>query len=176
MVTSPLQPVEPRQLAKALKNILPEMFKSIGLTMIDSKIEDSGYFSFRIKEFNKKLLFDYDGSYIELVVYHRHQFIDYLMVIAVPLVSAQNNNYYAHWSGKARFMGPFSSIEKLMKHYLPRQLRSWIKKMLPETSIHIYRSSSKGFTMAKLVNSSNPPFPEDQEYLSGEMVFWEKAL
>lgn len=163
-----------KKLAPALKEILPVMFKNIGLTMTNVRIGNSGWnVFFRIKEFSQRLHFDYDGFCIEISVYHHGQHMDYLLVVGVPWVYKKDGKFYAHWTALRRLGGPYNSIEKLMKRYLQGRLRQWIKTMLPETSVHMYRSiGSKEDSWARIVNSQNPPRPDESADFLGKINIW----
>ncbi|MBF0502993.1 MAG: hypothetical protein HQM09_22855 [Candidatus Riflebacteria bacterium] len=159
------------KLSPILIKILPDMFKAIGLTMTHIKSINPGYgFAFRIKEFNSKISCDFDGFILEFAVRYNGQFIDYISMIGVPWVYRDDFKFYANWTAKDDFGGPYDSIEALMKRYIPNQLRLWIKRMLPETSIHVYESD--GCTWAKLINSNCPPHPGEKERYVGELKLW----
>ena len=167
-----LRPVETAELAAALQNIIPAMFLKIGLTTVMSRSADAAGFSFRVREFNRNLLFSYDGLGIEMLVFYRRNCIDLLPMLAVPMVSEQGGRYYAHWLEKPGLTGPFKSIEALMKRYLPIQLVRWIKKVPPDTSVHIYLSETNGWSQAKIVNSSRPPHTTDKPFLRSILRLW----
>lgn len=169
-----LRPVETAELAAAMQNIIPAMFLKVGLTTVMSRSADSTGFSFRIREFNRNLLFNYDGLGIEMQVFYRGDCIDLLLMLAVPLVSEQGGRYYAHWSGKPGLTGPFISIAALMKRYLPIQLARWIKKVPPpDTSVHIYLSETSDFSMAKIISPTRPPHHADKPFLRNILQLWE---
>lgn len=167
-----LRPVETAELAAALQNIIPAMFLKIGLTTVMIGSADAAGFSFRVRECNRNLQFSYDGLEIEIQVFYRGNCIDLLPMLAVPLVSTANGRYYAHWLEKPGLTGPFKSIEALIKRYLPLQLARWIKKVPPDTSVHIYLSETNGWSLAKIVNSSRPPHPADEPFLRSILRLW----
>ncbi len=167
-----LRPVETAKLAAALQNIIPAMFLKIGLTTLISSSADTNGFSFRIREFNRNLLFSYDGLGIEMMVFYRRNCIDLLPMLAVPLVSIDNGRYYAHWLEKPGLTGPFKSIEALMKRYLPLQLARLIKKIPPDTSVYIYLSETNGWSLAKIVNSTRPTHAAEEPFLKSIIRLW----
>lgn len=124
-----------------------------------------------MSEFNSNLVFSYDGLYIEAAIYYRKSCIGFLPVLGVPLVSEEGGRYYAHWEEeKPKFTEPFNSIEELMKHYLPTQLASWIKKVPPDTFLYIYMTTC--LSMVKIVNSSCPPNSAHKPFLRSILKLW----
>ena len=167
-----MKSLRPKQISDAivsdvLVRVLPAIFKKAGLTITDIALTDSGLFSFRIKEFSPRLHFDYDGLFIEMVVSHNRQLVDYLPVAAVPLVATGKDRYYPRWSEKKLFGAACDSVEQLMHRYLQRQINRWIRTITPETSIHIYKSTE--LTMARLVNHLHPALAGNEPYYVGKI-------
>jgi len=162
-------------LAPILMRILPPMLAKIGLTMVEierSDVHSDDHFFFRLKECNPKLHFMVDECMLEVSISHRKEVLDTLGVIGIPWVFKRDGMYFGHWDGTTRYGGPHESVEKLMKCYLPKRLHRWLKRMPPDSVIHMYKEKATGNSWARVVHSRRPAFPAERKYLIAEQKFW----
>jgi len=157
----PMKYLKPQQIADTLVEILPGMFAKAGLTVVDVAPTACGLFSFRVREFNPALCFNYDGLCLEMTVSHQGQVIDCLAMAGVPLVAVNRGRYFPYWSGNWRFGAACSSIGLLMRRYLQRQINH-MARMAQAASIDIFQTG--GLTMARLVDRQHQSPAEDMAY------------
>ncbi len=160
-----------QQIASTLVEILPGMFAKAGLTILDIEPTADGLFSFRVKEFNPALSFNYDGLCLEMTVDYQNRIMDCLAMVGVPLVAVDGGRYLPCWSGKEGFGAACCSVEVLMRRYLQRRINR-MGRTAQEASIDIFQSEGKGFTMARLTDGRRSLNEDDRAYHVGRFNLW----
>jgi len=163
----------------ALIKVFTELFLKYGLTF-ELISHSKGHVTFRFKEINSKIQFDYDGMYIDIVCFYKRKLFDFIPIIAVPFVSKGPKGYYGHWAGREeKRMGPYKTKEALLKKFLGRHVKRFSTKRATRTlrlNTHVSSPCGSGwseFDDPRIVTEiAKKRRKENKKYLVQSIPFW----